>query len=111
VDKALRFVGTDNVPDHGPAEGTVSSSFAPPLLQRAFVAHTHVSAHIQDGVDRILVAYRAFGAGAHRGTVLFGPSQRRRVRTRVRYGLKQNKCLLLITASLKGDTNEFQKEN
>lgn len=41
----------------------MATADASPLLDGTFVAHAHVAAGVQDGIDRVLVANRAFGSG------------------------------------------------
>lgn len=71
-----RFVGADHVPDDRPAERALASTLAPPLLQGAFVAHAHVSAHVEHSVDRVLVADGALGPRRRCGSVLLCPTYR-----------------------------------
>lgn len=53
-------VDANNVADRRPAERTVATTLAAPLLNRAGVAHAHVTAHVEYAVDAALVADGAF---------------------------------------------------
>ena len=58
-----RTKGLDHITDGESTHGAEASSAASPLLQRTIVTHAHMSASVQDAVDRLLVAH---GALAHR---------------------------------------------
>lgn len=60
---ALRLVRPDHVPDDGPAQRTVATADAAPLLDRTVVAHAHVAAHVQHRIDRLLEADGTVHAG------------------------------------------------
>lgn len=57
----LTLVSTDDILNHGTAQWTVATADSSPLLHGTLVAHAHVAAGVQDGVDRILVADCALG--------------------------------------------------
>lgn len=56
---ASGLVDANDVPDGCPAHWAVAASLSAPLLQRAHVAHAHVSARVEYTVDGALVADRA----------------------------------------------------
>lgn len=59
----LGFVSANHVPYDGTTQRTVATANSAPLLDRAVVAHAHVSAHVQDGIDGLLEADGTVDAG------------------------------------------------
>lgn len=51
----------------------MAAADALPLFQRAFVAHAHVSAHVQHRIDRMLVADSAFNTRRQISGILILP--------------------------------------
>lgn len=106
-----RLEGPYDVTDDGPAERTVAAALAPPLLDGAFVAHAHVTAGVQHGVDLPLVADGTVGALGGRDGIFrpfadaFG-----RVDGRMRetaYGLEKDGKLLRNVRKSKQRINRF----
>lgn len=58
------FIGSNHITYDGPAEWAVPTTFAPPLLDGTFIAHAHVTTHVQHTVNRTLVADSAFSSTA-----------------------------------------------
>lgn len=75
-----RLIGTNYVSDDRSAKRTVATTFPTPLLQGTFVTHTHMSTHVQNGVDGIFVADSALGASSKSCTSSFDPRLRRCIR-------------------------------
>ena len=56
------FVGSDHITYNSPAEWAVTTTLAPPLLDGTFIAHAHVSTHVQYTVNGTFTANSAFSS-------------------------------------------------